>query len=58
MANEEGPSAPSGFSTQEELDELIREGMNSGEPIEMTTEEWQRLRDEVEHEIKLHLKAS
>jgi len=34
------------FSTKEELGALLREGLNSGEGVEMTPVEWQRLCEE------------
>jgi len=58
MADIHIPSKPASFSTQEELEALLLEGVQSGEPIEMTPAEWQRLRDDVEHDAILRRKAS
>ncbi|MDE1162616.1 MAG: hypothetical protein PW792_11810 [Acidobacteriaceae bacterium] len=44
--------------TPEELEKLLQEAETSGEPIEMTQQEWDRLRDEVRHEAEKRRKAS
>jgi hypothetical protein len=40
-------TAPPGFSTQEELEALLLEGLNSGEGVEMTPQSWADLRAEL-----------
>ena len=52
------PREPASFSTLEELQALIEEAENSGEPIEMTPAEWQRLRDDIAADRALRRKAS
>ena len=58
MPNQPISGEPASFSSLEELESLLREGEESGEDIEMTAAEWQRLRDDVEADRTLYRKAS
>jgi len=40
--------------TQEELDELLMEGLNSGQPIEADEVFWERLRKETDRMVSEH----
>ena len=46
MAQLKQITSPPSFSTKEELEVLLREGLNSGEGVEMTSVEWRRLFEE------------
>jgi hypothetical protein len=41
-----GPS-PSSFSDQDQLESLLIEGLESGEPMPLDAQEWDRMRAEV-----------
>jgi hypothetical protein len=58
MAQLKPITAPSSFSTQEELEALLREGLNSGRGVEMTPVEWRRLYEECGMSYEEHRKAS
>ena len=45
-------------STVQELETLLKEAEESGDYIEMTELEWQRLRDDSEQDSRLRRKAS
>lgn len=46
MAQLKQIAAPPSFSTEEELEALLQEGLNSGKGVEMTPVEWRRLFEE------------
>jgi hypothetical protein len=58
MADLKKITAPPSFSTPEELEVLLREGLNSGDGVEMTPTEWQRLYEECGVSYDEHRKAS
>ena len=45
MPNARETEALPHFSTQEELDDLLLEGLRSGEPVEASAEFWAKLRE-------------
>ena len=49
---------PVGFSSLKELDKLLNEGEQSGEPIEMTPAEWLGLQEDIEADRSVPSKAS
>lgn len=46
MADPTQIAPPTSFSSQEELDALLLEGLNSGDGVEMTPAEWRCLYEE------------
>jgi predicted DNA-binding antitoxin AbrB/MazE fold protein len=44
-------AAPASFSTKEELEVLLQEGLDSGAPIEMTSVDWDALRCDIQREL-------
>ena len=52
------PKEPPSFSTQEELEALLLEGLDSGEPIPVTPQFWRDLELELEYRQNSRRKAS
>ncbi|AEU37970.1 hypothetical protein AciX8_3682 [Granulicella mallensis MP5ACTX8] len=52
------PKEPPSFSTQEELETLLLEGLESGEPIPVTPQFWRDLELELEYRQNSRRKAS
>jgi len=58
MAQLKQIAAPPSFSTKEELEALLREGMASGEPIDVTPEFWANLHSRLSEQRAASRKAS
>jgi len=58
MAQLEQITAPPSFSTEEELEALLQEGMASGEPIDVTPEFWANLHSRLSERRSASRKAS
>jgi Arc/MetJ-type ribon-helix-helix transcriptional regulator len=54
VAAVETAAAPGFEGTQEELEELLLEGLNSGEPVEADEAFWNRLRAETDRMVAEH----
>ena len=52
------PKEPPSFSTQEQLEALLLEGLESGEPIPATPQFWRDLELELEYRQNSRRKAS
>jgi len=58
MAQLKQITAPPSFSTEEELEALLQEGMASGEPIDVTPEFWANLQSQLSERRSASRKAS
>jgi hypothetical protein len=58
MAQLKQITAPPSFSTIEELDALLIEGLDSGEPVEVTPQFWAHLHTELADRRSASRKAS
>jgi hypothetical protein len=58
MAQLKQITAPPSFSTEEELEALLQEGMASGEPIDVTPEFWANLHAQLSERRSASRKAS
>lgn len=54
VAAVESVAAPGFEGTPEELEELLVEGLNSGEPVEADEAFWKRLRDKTDRMVSEH----
>ncbi|MES2392134.1 MAG: hypothetical protein V4555_10875 [Acidobacteriota bacterium] len=58
MSKHRNPMEQFDLSSSEELEALLLEAVESGEPLEMTPTEWQRLRDDVEQDAVARRRTS
>ncbi len=58
MAQLKEITTPATYSTQEELEKLLLEGLNSGEPVRVTPQFWEDFRVAATNRLSENRKAS
>jgi hypothetical protein len=58
MAQLKEITTPASYSTQEELEALLLEGLDSGEPVRVTPQFWEDIRAEATNRLLENRKAS